>query len=220
MPSFGPELEVNDVVQVVAVSRLNEQIGLNVFHYRVVAVMAAGSNALSRITDAIQANGVAASLKLLMTSQASFLGFTVQRLHPAKSPTFPVTEEAGPGTAGATANARQVAGFIRKKSAVAGRRLSGRMYIPFPSTADDTGAGIPTDDYKEKLDALAIRMTNELIWGPGGGQGQASPVIYQRPRPPLPYSTRSILSWIAAAKWATQRRRGSFGRPNVSPFGA
>jgi len=115
----------------------------------------------------------------------------------------------------------QVSGIISVKTALAGKAFRGRLFIPFPTITMSTGAPpIPTAGYQTNLDALAVAWLTPWAVTSAGGNATATPVIFHRPRkPPLPPRTIDntgdpIVSFLEPASWATQRRRGDYGKVN------
>jgi hypothetical protein len=219
MPTFGPVLEVADVIQIVSVTHIGDQAGLNIIHYQVDANNAAAPRNLSALMEAYETLDVALSLKSLLNVNASYRGFRARVLWPTLSIEYISTVAAGAGNVAGDLLPKQVSGFIRKQSALAGRRLSGRFYVPFPGELDNDIIARPSEDYMDRLTTLAVKLTGQLTWG---AAGRATPVIVKRANllatPPTPLQTRGIAAWTPIRKWASQRRRGSFGRPNALVF--
>jgi len=215
MAVYGPVLAVGDVLQCVFRMRLDDQLGLNVRHWRVAAISTTGTNQMNQFSDAIAAGGFAAAYKALMPSQAIYEGFNVRRIQPVLSLDYSFDDGTGPGTAGDKPIPRQCAGFIRLRSDIPGHGKSGRMYVPFPDEDDCQPNGLPEDNYMNGLATLVTKFTNSMVWGTGG---TFIPIIYSRPDltadPPRGYSFADVRSFVPIRKFATQRRRGSFGRTN------
>ncbi|MCJ7620356.1 MAG: hypothetical protein MUP64_09090, partial [Anaerolineae bacterium] len=151
MPSFGPVLAANDIIEVMAVSKTTDQIGLNIFHYQVTA--AGGTDVLSRVTQALEAfvTPFSTSLKALMSSSAEFRGYQVRRLNAPASVWFQDATGAGVGTVAGDMLPRQVAGLLSKRVITPGRRKGGRMYIPFPGEGDNDATSLPSAAYVARL---------------------------------------------------------------------
>lgn len=139
------------------------------------------------------------------------------------SGTPPIVDVAGPyfstgvGFAGGLAGdvlPTQTAGLITKRTAVPGRRGRGRAYIPFPTESYNDANGLPTNAYMTPAGALAFSISQSVLVGTLIDGNYLDPVILHRDTG----GTSDILATLARQKWATQRRRGSYGRPNVSPF--
>jgi len=119
------------------------------------------------------------------------------------------------GTFGGGPLPGQVSGLITKKSADGSKKGRGRSYIPFPSEDANGPDGNPTADYLLVLIAFATQTMTTLNATGVAGLMTADPVIANRPIPGL---VKAITSTIPRPRWATQRRRGDYGKPNVSPF--
>lgn len=209
---YGPVLAVNDIVETVAVMGLGDQLGLNVRQWKVTGLSTDTDNKLSQAMDALDATGLAGLYKAALTTPALFLGFRHRVIQPTVSVQYPAAAGEGPGTGGTQPLPRQVAGLIRFKADVVGRRKGGRIYVPFPDETHSDPNGIPTGAYVTALEAIANVWRTALTFGDAG---VLTPVIYQRPKGVVPYSTRGIVTATVPMAFATQRRRGSFGRTNL-----
>lgn len=217
MPSFGPVIAVGNVIEVVSVCRTTDQIGLNVFHYLVSKT--GGTQLLSDFTTWLHTHGFGPAMIACLSSEAEFRGILVRVVQPTPSVFFGDMIDQGDGTVAGDMLPRQVAGLISKRSAVAGRRKSGRFYMPFPGEGDNADTAVPTDDYVSRLTTVSTAIVSDL----GDGTTYSAQLcIYQRPRTVggvlMPYATRAVSFTKASEAWATQRRRGSYGRTNVSPL--
>lgn len=206
-----------DVIEIVSVCRTTDQIGLNVFHYLV--NLATGTPQLSVFSNYLHTHGFGAAMKACLSAEAEFRGILVRRVQPTPSTFFGDSTDQGDGGVAGDMLPRQVAGLISKRSAVPGRRLSGRFYMPFPGEGDNSDLSFPTDDYVARLTTVSTAISSDL----GDGTAtRASLCIYQRPKivggVPIAYATRYVQFTRAAEAWATQRRRGSYGRTNISPL--
>jgi len=205
-------MSVGDVIQITTWCQADDQAGLNVFHYRVTAVSSVGSNSTSNLAAGLQSAGLPAAMKAALSSKAYYKGMLVRRLYTDLSVDIGDATGGGQGTVSGDMLPRQICGFIRKQSDVPGRRLSGRFYMPFPGEGSNDPDSIPTETYQGLLQDIATILVSTRTWGTGGS---AEPVIWDRN---TPANTRTYSTTRVAARWATQRRRGSFGKTNISPF--
>lgn len=85
---------------------------------------------------------------------------------------------------------------------VAGRRLRGRWFIPFPDEGDNTGTtAVPSASYIAQLNSA---VTTYMSTGAGG----ALPAIWHRPSPGGSNGTHSAVTGGAARSyWSVQRKR-------------
>lgn len=205
MASFS----VNDTVRVVVYASAGDQLGENVYFYQIVAVSGDGPTVGKFGLD--YSTRVQAAYKNLMSESATFNGVTVQNLSAApRLAPVGVTADAGPGLADPGLAARQTCGLIRKRSPLGSAHARGRAYIPFPSSVESDTDGTPIGDYVDRLDALATLLVANATLGAGGNTCVIAPVLVDRPI----ILVTAITVMYGVKKWATQVRRGSFGRPN------
>jgi hypothetical protein len=121
----------------------------------------------------------------------------------------------GLGTAGAVAAPTQSCGLIKFEGAFIGKRAQGRQYLPFPATADVVGAGVPAASYITRANAIGTALSSLQVLTAGASFVTLQPVLWSPANPTL---TVPITSGVAEGAWATQKRRGSFGRFNKPPF--
>lgn len=92
--------------------------------------------------------------------------------------------------------------------------------MPFPATTSNSGLGVPATAYLDAVtDFATFIITGIVIPNVGSGVGSLTivPVTkYVAPGPPaLPVQ---MDEFFIALGWATQRKRGFFGKPNSNPF--
>jgi hypothetical protein len=93
--------------------------------------------------------------------------------------------------------------------------------MAFPDASDDINNGVPSAGYQTALSNwLAVYLTAVTVPNAGAtGSVSLVPCLNHRPgKTPLPATVTDITSGSISAFWATQRRRGSFGRANSVPF--
>jgi hypothetical protein len=161
---------------------------------------------------------LSADYRALINNNAEYRGLTIQRVSGGPPYELPdvSTANTGVGTGGAIAMAKQSAGLINFQTAFIGKKNRGRQYAPFPSTTHDQGNGVPTNAYMVLLANLAadLRPASYFV-ALGGRTGFMLPVIWN---PKVPGYTAKILTDSEKQRWATQKRRGDYGRINVSPI--
>lgn len=206
-------LVLNATYAVTFICKLDEQVAYLRRHWTVSAIVGA-TGTMENLALALSA-AVAPSYKGLMVNGASYRGTFVQRVSGSAPFELPVTSISGQGvgTAGATALPKQACGLISFYGASIGRRFMGRQYTPFPATADDTGSGIPTAGYVTKLDTLAATLIS-TVEVPGVGDTTLVPVLWHED---LGNASQIFIS-RQRLRWATQRKRGDYGRTNPAPL--
>ena len=206
-------IAIGDVWTVRHACRTATQVGINVVHYICTAIGGLP------ITDADFADNVDTNIsvkfKAMLPTTATYWGVQVQRILPQPT-TFPVSLSGrnGPGTIASNLLPEQVSGIATFRTASAGRKFRGRAYLPFPPiNAVNTPADTPTVAYIALMDAVTQEMGTPYVIAVGGRTGTMTPVIYHRSN-----STTTIVTQaLTRPYWATQRRRGDAGRPNLNP---
>lgn len=200
---------VGEVFRVTFFCRATDQLAVNVRYFKCGGIVGLTP---TETQVANQMDTVFAPLyKALLSANADYKGMQIQMIGPGPSriPIF-VNASVGAGAVAGNVMARQASGIATFKTALAGRANRGRIYVPFPSVADDTALGHPSAGYLTNLTALADAMTNSQFYGPAGSQIQADWSIKHAGG----LTTQFILTNRANPKWATQKRRGDYGKPN------
>ncbi len=209
---------VGDLVIVKAWSIDAEQAAVNRVWYSCTAITGTGGTDVLFATamDTVQAP----LYKSAMSPNASYRGIQVQvyRNQVPFASVFTIANT-GAGTSGTITMPRQVSGIITCTTALAGKKYRGRLYFPFPSTVVDAGQGVPTAPYIAILQNVGNGFYSTQNIGGGGNTSTLIPVlVHKNPAigPPLPPTP--IIANTVPTKFATQRRRGAYGRANVSPI--
>jgi hypothetical protein len=206
-------LAVNDIVKIQLWSHDAEQAAVNTFHFKVTAVgglIASLEDMIKDIDDTVEA-----LYKAILNQQATYDGILGQIVFPPPLMVHVVrTTNAGAGTGGAQGAARQVAGLLRWGTPLAGPGGRGRNYLPFTSNADSDGIGVPTAGYGANATAFAVALSSFTTVSEGGRTATVAFGLKKRNSSTF----TAITSGNFEQKWATQKKRGSFGRPNSSPF--
>lgn len=202
----------NDFLECKLWCTAGNQLGLMVFHGEYKEAIPTIN--LEDVAFALDA-AFAGPLIAVLSDQATYQGASVRRITP--SPTVEVYDATsrGPGLVAGDVMSRQTAGIITLQTDSPGARNRGRKYVPFPSEADNTLTGHPdAATYLPPLFTLASLWTVPLMLALISGSGQVNWVIYHRDLGTFTRITRVRVN----EKWATQRRRSDYGRPNVIPF--
>lgn len=206
-------LVVNDICEAILATFVDGQTSITKLHYTVSTV--GGSPATT--ADAAQAvdGAFTAVLKQLIFNDADYRGVSFQRLWPGPVAIADIyTGTAGAGSAGATGLPKQSCGLITWRTGLIGRPFRGRTYMPFPASAADTGDGLPTAAYVTLLGTFAVNYLTPLAISASGRTATLVPAIYHRAL----HTADRILTSLQRTAWATQRRRGDYGRANPPPF--
>lgn len=191
----------------------NSQVGMNILHYICTSITGAGATQAKARDD--MDGTLSAVLKPCLNANALYFGLSWQLIFPApRLQTITTVANQGAGTGGSNTLPTQVAGLISKLTGMSGPGYHGRSYIPFPGTGDDDDPAVPSDAYFTALTALAAQMAAPITVGSTGAQAVMTPGLYAAG------SNRFVVltSAYGSNAWATQRRRGAFGRINSNPF--
>ena len=199
-----------DILRASVFSWNENQVGINNICYRITGSTGVGIQ-YGDLAFNIQ-NAVEGPLQALLPLTGFLLGTKVAN---AKSKTGKLSGVATSTSIGSGSDClpTQTSGIITFNPAVTGRGRKGRIFVPFPKSSKLDVDGTPTASYVIDLqnyaNALAIGSTFPIL-GAGGGSAVAVPTVYQRAT-----DTHSdIATFLARKEWATQRRRGNYGRPN------
>lgn len=202
-------MAVNDIYRLRVYWRFGDQVSINTIHLRTLTetgVINRDELAQYLLDDCETAWGA------LVTSAATYLGISLQRIAPVALD--PVVKEAV-GVSGQVLGEplpRQVCGLISWRTGEAGRSNRGRMYVPFPSETDNlTGEG-PTPNYTARMQNLADFFIGGVPHSGSGGLWTINliPIIWG----PTKGLGLEINGAAIRTGWATQRRRGTYGRQN------
>jgi len=190
-----------------------DQAGLNIRHYRVSNSQGAGVTD-QEVVDALDLL-YEFDYKASLSSAATYRGVSVQKFLPAP-PLQAVFSTVSAGIGGLVGDPlpKQVAGLVTLRTQFAGRKFRGRMYIPFPSESVNEVDTQPSAAYIASIAAIGTNMIAQQSIGLAPDTADVTPVLFHR----LGGTTDDLTSRVASPLWATQRRRGDFGRKNILPF--
>lgn len=196
------------------------QVAINTTYWQTTAEAGTGATqfAMASALDALLSPVYIAA----MSSRSIYRGLTFQKISPGLPLVASVsTGNNGPGSVGATTAPGQVSGLISFKTPFAGKGFRGRIYIPFPYSTAADGQGRMVAGYQTVLrDIAAVYVAPHTI-GAGGNTTTLECSIQHRENPgaiPPVYRYYSLDSSNVPLAFATQRRRGQFGRTNPLPI--
>jgi hypothetical protein len=189
------------------------QVGYNELHAQVTANV--GTGATDAQIAAVASAAWAAIYVPWLYSTFSYRGTVVQQISPARmnAVTSIAGQAAGTGTGGALPT--QLAGLVSMTSTIPGRKGHGRMYVSFPA---DNMMVVLTGVLSAAGQTLLTNAQSVLNtpWTAGGG-GNTTTLSYGVYSKKLP-GFGTLLSTVNSTVFATQRRRGAFGKVNNEPF--
>lgn len=208
-------MAVGDVYKVRMVNYTNQQIGLTTFYAVETVATALMPDASLRIASLMDV-ALSATMKAWMSPSASYRGVDCRLVSPTLGlPNIAIGND-GPGAAAGSNLPQQVSGLIASYSNPPSRRMRGRFYIPFPS---DTWSDL--NGYLNAAGVAALQNVQSVIaativaGGVDPGQWQ---VQHRYKSGPATFAYTSIIYYTSRDRFATQRRRGQYGRRNIPPF--
>jgi hypothetical protein len=208
---------LGDVILGQIVTVQSEQTAFAGCHWYITS-LTGGVITLGNIATTLDAQ-FGATTKPALSAQATYKGVLVRRIQPTP-PSPPCWDTANQGLGGVVGdvNPRQTCGVVSKGTALAGRKYRGRLYLSFPGESDNAVNGVPAASYAASLTGFLNNLRLPVNVVSGGATAVLLPCIYHRPVPPAAFFVTNITSITLRTIWGTQRRRGSFGRPNTSPI--
>lgn len=207
-------LGVNNIVKCTIVCEYGGQASLNSFYYLVTSVGAVA--ATDQDAADVFAGVVDSLVPPLLYSSANYNGVMAQIIYP-----LPIifskfnTGGAAMGSGGSTAVGGQVCGINSWQLLVAKRGNFGRTYWPFPPCPLTTTPLKPSTSYTTNLGTICAAILGIGNFSAGGRVAGVEQIILHRANPVL---SQPVLNFTVHDRWATQKRRGSYGRANVSPI--
>lgn len=196
------------------------QVGINTIYYRTDTEAGTGT------TDQAKADAIdllmEANYKGYMSSQSIYRGLTLQNVS-AGLPIVPsiAIASSGAGTNGAAVLPGQASGLISWKTPYAGPRYRGRTFLPFQSINAVGADGKMTGANQVLLQAVATGMLLTVTVGALPNTNTLNIVLRSEIVPntvPKTYQYFPMTSGTAATAFATQRKRGQYGRLNILPI--
>jgi len=202
-----------DVIEATVVCRSTDQISLNRFFYKCTAFAGTGVH-MQNVADDFD-GAIHAFYKDVLSIHAEYYGVMVRKVWPLKSVSYSTKSHLGVGTAAGDLLPRQVCGLVTKQTTGSGPANRGRVYMPFPAESCNDTDSTPTADYKTDMNSLAAVLFANQNYGAGANTVTLAPCLYNGN---VLGNVTIITGFDARPRFATQRRRGSYGRTNLPPF--
>lgn len=206
-------MDIGDIVQARFYCSKGDQASVTVRHWLTATKIGSGGT-LQDLADKLS-TAMAPLFKALINSGATYVGCDTQILFPTLGVPAQSVIGAGVGLTAGDPLPAQTAGLISFRTSLGGRKNRGRCYVPFPTEVDNDASGDPNAAYLVELFNLGAGLV--ASYNPAGGAGNTNRMdacIYHKST----HTTTAITSYLRRDRWATQRRRGGFGRPNSTPF--
>lgn len=205
-------MPLGDLARMVWYTRFGDQAGLLVWHAYFETLVGAELTNPQRAENWYNAAKIQLSGALSTAAEVRGVGWRL--ISPGQSVESFSISPAVPGQAPGEPLPRQTAGVVTLRTPFAGRANRGRKYMPFPSETDNTTGIQPTAGYLAVVNTfIAMHVpTITLLAGPTTEVWRSC-----LPRPNQVPKGINFTSFLTRDAWGTQRRRGTFGRPNVLP---
>lgn len=203
-----------DIVELTTVCQQVPQISENKTHWRVTVTGTSGIS-LGDIASAFDSLVHSDYKALLSSAAANYYGVSAAKVWPLPRPLSEFTiANFGIGTNAGTPAPAQLSAIIRLLTGLAGPGFRGRQYMPFPCTSAITALGNPTNAYAALLSPIALTLKSPFPVAVGLFAVTMTPVLWNR----TTHTATNITDSLVVQKFATMKKRGVYGRPNVLPF--
>lgn len=206
------KVQVGDLLRLTTYIVSQEQTGENVFFFRVKSTTA-GSINLRDVADAFNTQ-VASRYTPMLKTTAHFKGTKAEAFNVLPEPAYAYVADDEIGTVDDVELPRQTCGLIHWETGLASRSKRGRTYVPFPTQLHNEDPGQPQAVYITLLNDLATYLSG-VIALPGAIAGSAT-LGLEIWSPKLNVG-EPVIQFVSRNRWATQRRRGSYGKANTPP---
>lgn len=213
MPNYN--IPIGGVVRAVDYCTVPGQVSTNTRKWQLVA-LSTGTGFSSSAFTLTYDSQLSGWMLVLLSTGAEYYGTQVYLMNPIGAAPRPdaTNVNQGAGTFGAGLLPTQTSGLVQLYSTTLGKIGQGRTYVPFPSPTASEANGTPTAGYLNALNDLGGFLSSNLTVVDGVQVATFRPCLY-RGGADVP---RFLESFRRPDAWATQRRRGSFGRTNSLPF--
>ncbi len=207
-----PALAATDLVEFKIYCYSEGQYSINTLHYAVTDVIGLS------VTDTLASTTLDALwvdvIRPCVSENAEYIGSSTQIALPIRRPKKVVTANAGIGLFAGDVLPRQVAGLVRKLTAIASRHGRGRMFVPFPSEECNSEDGFPNVAYKAVLADIAATLAQPVNVVDGANEVTLVPVIFDR----VAGTGLEIVSGEVGQVWGTCKRRSDIRGADRPPF--
>jgi len=188
------------------------QVSMNILNYRLqmdTGVNIPEQQVCDAMNDYLQPQWIG-----LMSEQAFYQGVSFRLTHSGVTGGYYYKKSRTAGAVSGDQLPRQTAWCASWRTTGAGRSKRGRTYYPFPPESRNTVDGYPSADFMvaARLSSNNTLFTSNLTTSDDLVFSATLQVYSQRLN-----SYQDVDHRVAAQKWATMRRRGDYGRPNVLP---
>lgn len=215
----GPIPGIGTVFRLSNYAYMAGQIGVCSVAFKLDVAVGAGGDFMGDVCLAMY-NLYATQWKGALSDSAVSIGAKLSQLSPGVKPLPGIVTDGGAGTAGAGALPQQVSGIVKTNTTRSGNAFRGRFYVPFPYAASIDADFTPLAAYVTKINNLAANWVTGMNVTPTATVYQFIPVIWHlkanKKGTTAANTFDPITGFLSEKAWATQRRRGDFGRINAN----
>lgn len=205
--------QVGDIVRVtIAWQYPDQQVLENNIAYRCSAAAAVDSR--GALGNAVRTIFLSVWLPHV-SNQVNLYGYKVSALNkmPSPAPVTGVIVTMGVGTSGIMPT--QARPLLKLRTALAGRKYRGRLFLPTPILDDITASGYPTAGLNTDTGLIGTGIINPISVS---GSTWTAVIAHLVKGNPLATTTTDITSAIPAGLFGTMRKSGNTGRINATPW--
>lgn len=193
--------------------QFGDQVAQNVLYYVCTAHSGVGCPSQIMLDGMLDAYNL--RMKALMSASATIRGGKLSSPLDNPQPNPELQTKTQAGTVSGEPLPRQTAGLMKFQTDLAGASYRGRLYTPFPSETDNDTDATPIAGWTSRLTALYDEMKGFFLADDENPDNDSTIAlaIYSRTK----NETTLVTKCIPLDAWATIRRRGTFGRSNISP---
>lgn len=213
MPSFS--IPIGGIVKAITYCTIPGQVSVNSRMWQLTNLTSGQAFSSNMFTITYDTTMLPLYVSLL-SDAALYYGTQVYLQNPIGLPPRPDSDNANqsPGQGPGGLLPSQTAGLISLKTSTLGKIGQGRVYVPFPYNVANEVNGSPTVVYMENLSNLGTFLSQPFAVIDGGITATFRPCLYRGGTD----TPRFIDQAVPHDAWATQRRRGAYGRLNANPF--
>lgn len=221
----------NDYFKVRYFTSCGSQLGVNVIWYKLMTIEA-GPTVGATVLGSAMSLAAAPLYKAIMAADSQYRGLGIQNWYTGIVGTTPsieylVSDGLGIGSGAIPTMSKQTCGIVTKRTTRAKKGGRGRVYLPFPSNGANTNNGVPIAAYITAATNWAAKLVSTFTVN-CPGVNNVTVQCYHRVKqkvvvnPPVPGAFEwlfyPVLEYVVRNRWATQRRRGDYGKQNVFPI--
>lgn len=207
-------ISVGDIIEARVFCLCSNQMSVNGFHFSVASLVGTPTDAqLAQCFDVT----VGAAVQSMVSSDATYRGTGVRYRHAGLWSAI-VYSNVGAGGGGDVGGctSKQTCGINTWTTGIAGRAGRGRTYWPFVAVTRVTTNGEPTAAYGAGIDTICSGLLGTQSYTIAGGATGVTATLGLFHRGSSTIST--ITGYTVRGAFATQRRRGDYGKANVPPI--